>query len=330
MDLAVVGLGATGLTAAIEAHRRGASVTAYDAGAVASGATGRNAGFLLAGSADFYHRRRNRDLYALTLQELDRMVAETPTVISRSGSVRRAASPDERADIDAHYQALVDDGFPAERLPDGSLLIPTDASFHPLARARLLAMSARDLGVVIVEHMTIQSFESLEADRVVVAVDGGLERLLPELTGRVRTARLQMLATTRTNEVSIERPTYSRFGYDYWQQLPDGRVILGGQRDQFPDQSWTTANRPTQAVQTALDRVLRDDVGVRNAAVTHRWAGTSSFTDDRRPICEEVRQGVFAVGALCGHGNVIGPLAARAAIDMALDGRSSVAELLTA
>src|ERR671920_2046647 len=99
----------------------------------------------------FYHRRRNRDLYALTLEEIDRMIAETPTVISRVGSVRRAASVDERDDIDAHYQALVDDGFPAERLPDGSLLIPTDGSFHPLARARILAARARDNGVVIVE-----------------------------------------------------------------------------------------------------------------------------------------------------------------------------------
>ena len=330
MDVAVVGLGATGLAAALEARRRGADVVAYDSGAVAGGATGRNAGFLLAGTADFYHRRRNRDLYALTLEEIDRMMAETPTVMSRVGSVRRAASVDERDDIDAHYQALVDDGCPAERLADGSLLLPTDGSFHPLARARLLAIAAREQGVVVVENMTIQSFEGIEADRVIVAVDGGLERTLPELTGRVRTGRLQMLATARTTEVSLDRPTYSRYGYDYWQQLPDGRVILGGCRDQFPDQSWTTASRPTQAVQSALDRLLRDEVGVRTAAVTHRWAGCSSFTDDRRPICEEIRTGVIAVGAYCGHGNVIGSLAGRAAVELALDGRSGLAELLTA
>lgn len=330
MDVAVVGLGATGLTAALEAQRRGATVAAYDSGAVAGGATGRNAGFLLAGSADFYHRRRSRDLYAMTLAEIDRMIAETPTVISRSGSIRRAASLDEHEDVDAHYQALIDDGFPAERLPDGSLLIPSDGSFHPLARARLLAMAARERGVVVVEHMTIDNFESLEADRVIVAIDGGLERVLPELSGRVRTARLQMLATGRTTEVRIERPTYSRYGYDYWQQLPDGRVILGGCRDQFPDQSWTPSGKPTQAVQTALDSLLRDEVGVRDTEVTHRWAGNSSFTDDRRPVCEQVRDRVIAVGGFCGHGNVIGPMAARAAVELALDGHSPLAELLTA
>ena len=40
---------------------------------------------------------------------------------------------------------------------------------------------------------------SVVARRVIVAVDGHLERLLPELGGRVRTARLQMLATAPTD-----------------------------------------------------------------------------------------------------------------------------------
>jgi gamma-glutamylputrescine oxidase len=330
MDVAVVGLGATGLASVLEARRRGASVTGYDAGGIGGGASGRNAGFLLAGGADFYHRRRNRELYGLTLDEIDRMIDATPTVISRNGSVRRPASLEEHEDCEAHYQALTDDGFPVERLRDGSILLPTDGSFHPLARTRLLAMMAREAGAVLVEHMPVQDFAPLEADRVIVAIDGGLEALLPELAGRVRTARLQMLATARTDEVRIERPTYSRFGYDYWQQLPDGRVILGGRRDQFPDQSWTTATRPTQAVQSALDRVLREEVGVRRAAVTHRWAGSSSYTDSRRPICQEVRPGVVAVGALCGHGNVLGSLASRAAVELALDGHSHLASVLTA
>ena len=329
MDVAVVGLGGTGLAAVLEAARRGARVVGYDSGQLAGGATGRNAGFLLAGGAEFYHRRRDRELYGRTVDEIDRMVAETPTVMSRVGSIRRPATLDEHEDCEAHYQALVDDGFKAERLRDGSVLLPSDGSFHPLARARMLALAARDAGAVLVESMEVSDLRTIEADRVIVAVDGGLERVLPELTGRVRTARLQMLATAPTDEVRVGRPTYSRFGYDYWQQLPDGRVILGGCRDMFPDQSWTMANRPTQAVQEALDRVLHDEVGVRSAAVTHRWAGSSAYTDDLRPVCEQLRENVVAVGAFCGHGNVIGAMAGRAAVELALDGRSTLADVLT-
>ena len=115
VDVAVVGLGGTGLAALLEAHRRGATVVGYDAGVVGSGATGRNAGFLVAGTADFYHRRRDRDLYGLTLEAMERIVSETPQVVSRIGCIRRAATPEEREDCEAHYQALVDDGFLAER-----------------------------------------------------------------------------------------------------------------------------------------------------------------------------------------------------------------------
>jgi gamma-glutamylputrescine oxidase len=329
MEVAVVGLGSTGLSAILEARRKGAEVAGYDAGAVGGGASGRNGGFLLAGPADFYHRHRNRELYALTLEEIDRMVADTPEVISRVGSVRRPASLDEHEDCDAHYQALIDDGFPAERARDGGLLIPTDGSFHPLARAKTLAAAARESGATLVEHANVENLAAVEADRIIVAVDGGLERVVPELAGRVKTARLQMLATTRTDEVKVERPTYSRYGYDYWQQLPDGRVILGGARDKFPDQSWTMATKPTQGVQTELDRILREEVGARTVEVTHRWAGTSSYTDNKRPICEIVRENVVAVGAFCGHGNVMGSLAARAAVELALYGHSALADAIT-
>jgi glycine/D-amino acid oxidase-like deaminating enzyme len=329
VEVAVVGLGATGLTAIIEARRRGAEVAGYDARRVGAGASGRNAGFLLAGPADFYHRQRNRELYGLTLEEIDRMISETPAVISRVGSIRRPASTDEREDIEKQYQALVDDGFPAERLGDGSILMPTDGSFHPLGRVRMLAAEARQAGATLVENANVENLAALDADRVIVAVDGGLERIVPELSNRVRTARLQMLATARTDEVKIDRPTYSRYGYDYWQQLPDGRVILGGARDKFPDQSWTSAHKPTQAVQGELDRILREEVGVRRTEVTHRWAGTSSYTESRKPICELVRDNVVAVGAFSGHGNVLGSIGGRAAVELALYGHSALADALT-
>lgn len=329
MEIAVVGLGSTGLSAIIEARRRGAHVAGYDAGEIGGGASGRNAGFLLAGGAAFYHRQRNRELYGLTLEEIGRMATDTPAVISQVGSIRRPGSLEEHEDCDAHYQALVDDGFPAERLPDGSVLLPSDGAFHPLGRLRMLAAEARSAGATLVENANVENLAALDADRVIVAVDGGIERILPELSGRVRTARLQMLATARTDEVRIERPTYSRFGYDYWQQLPDGRVILGGARDRFPDQSWTTVSKPTPAVQAELDRILRDEVGVHNTEVTHRWAGTSAFTDDHRPVCEQVRENVVAVGAFSGHGNVIGSLAGRAAAELALYGHSALADAVT-
>jgi glycine/D-amino acid oxidase-like deaminating enzyme len=147
---------------------------------------------------------------------------------------------------------------------------------------------------------------------VIVAVDGRLERVLPELEGRVRTARLQMLATEPTDEVQFPRAVYARYGYEYWQQLPDGRVVLGGFRDRGGDGEWTDVAEPAEPVQGMLEAHLRSRLGV-SAAITHRWAGIVGYTESGLPISEEARPGVWAIGGYSGTGNVVGAICGRGA-----------------
>jgi glycine/D-amino acid oxidase-like deaminating enzyme len=160
--------------------------------------------------------------------------------------------------------------------------------------------------------------------RTIVAVDGRLERILPELTGHVRTARLQMLATAPAPEVDIPRPVYRRWGYDYWQQLPDGRVVLGGVRDQFGDEEWTMDATPTPAVQARMEDVLRHVVGVQ-APVVQRWAASVSYSNSILPVLAEVRPDVWAIGGYSGTGNVLGALYGRMVARLAVTGSSELA-----
>ena len=161
-----------------------------------------------------------------------------------------------------------------------------------------------------------------------MAVDGGLEALVPDLARRrgVRTARLQMLATAPAPEVTRPRPEYRRWGYDYVQQLPTGEVLLGGGRDVGGEDEWGGAPRPTDEVQAHLDAELAR-LGV-TAPVTHRWAARAAFTADELPVAQTVEDGIHVVGGYSGHGNLLGPALARRAADAALDGRAlHVAEL---
>ncbi len=154
-------------------------------------------------------------------------------------------------------------------------------------------------------------------DAVVVAVDGRLDLLLPELAGTVRTVRLQMLGTAPTDEVSVPRPVYLRGGYEYWQQLPDGRLALGGFRDVGGAAEETPDARAEGPVQDALEALLRDRLGV-TAPVTHRWAAPVGFTVTGLPYLGQVRERVWAAGGYCGTGNVIGALCGRAMAARAL------------
>ena len=344
-DVCVVGLGGSGLTCVGELLRLGASVVGIDAGAVAGGAAGRNGGFLLAGTYDFYHdavarhgHHRARRIYRLTMGEVARIAAETPEAVRLTGSLRIADSDEELEDCRHHLDALMADDLPAEWYegPEGrGLLLPTDGSFNPLLRCRILAHRAEQAGARLYEHtpaLDIRPGEvrtpggTIRCARVIVAVDGRLETIFPELEGRIRTARLQMLATAPTDEVRLPRPVYARWGYEYWQQLADGRIALGGFRDAGGESQWTHDAQPCEPVQDRLERFLRERIGVQ-APVTHRWAACVSFTPTGLPLLEEVRPGAWAVGGYSGTGNVIGALCGRAAAQLAVEGASPLAEV---
>lgn len=347
-DLCIIGLGGSGLTAAHDAMDRGATVVGLDAGPVAGAAAGRNGGFLLAGTADPHHvavarlgQARADAIYRATLEEIDRIEVATPQAVRRTGSVRLSSSGEEDDDLAAQRRALVAGGFAVEQVElEGrrALRFPSDASMQPLRRCRDLAGSATARGARLFEHSpavtiaadrVITPTGSVRAGATIVAVDGGLERIVPQVTGRARTARLQMLATEATDEVHIDCPVYARWGFDYWQQLPSGVVVAGGLRDAHELGEWTHDAVITDDVQRGLERLLREAIGVRRAAITHRWAGCVAFTENHLPIFEEVASRVVAIGAYSGTGNVIGALCARGATGYLLDGATSLADLFT-
>jgi gamma-glutamylputrescine oxidase len=349
VDVVVVGLGASGLTAALHLAEAGLDVVALDRTGIGAGASGRNGGFLLAGLAEAHHevvarlgRQRATALYRLTAEALDATAGAHPDAVRRVGSLRVSRSPEEDADCAAQLAAMRADGLPVEAYdgPEGrGLLFPDDAAFQPLVRARQLAARAAAAGARLVTAEVTgvdgagvtTSAGRVEARRgVVVAVDGGLEHLVPELVGQVRSARLQMLATAPADDVALPRPVYARFGLDYWQQLPDGRVALGGGRDVGGDDEWMPAPGPapvSRPVQDHLERLLRQDIGT-TAEVEHRWTGVVAFTPDSLPVLAEPAPGLVAVGGYSGTGNLVGPLCAGWAADRLLGRTNPLHDLL--
>jgi glycine/D-amino acid oxidase-like deaminating enzyme len=252
-DLCVVGLGGTGLSALREGLDLGQRVIGIDAGSLGGAAAGRNGGLLLAGTVSFHHdavrhlgRARARSIYELTLEQIARTAEETPDAVRRVGSLRLATTPEEELDCQAQLTQLREDGLPAADYhgPEGrGILVPSDAAFHPLHRCRLLAAALVGRGASLFEHTPALHIKpgqvdtpegTIRAGHVIIAVDGRLAQVVPALAPRIRTARLQMLASAPAAEVRIPRPVYARYGMEYWQQLPGGEVALGGFRAEAP------------------------------------------------------------------------------------------------
>jgi glycine/D-amino acid oxidase-like deaminating enzyme len=260
-------------------------------------------------------------LHRRTLEEMDR----TPAT-RRVGSLRIESDPALLADCAEQRDARRADGFDVVDYsgPEGTgLLFPSDGVLQPLERVRALARASRS---PLYEQSPVTSLTgtsvttprgTVRCGAVVVCVDGDLDLLLPEVP--VRTVRLQMLATAPLGEPRWNRPVYYRDGYEYWQQLPDTRLALGGFRDVGGLDEETRSTDPSEPVQQALERFLREHLRV-TAEITHRWAASVGFTDDHLPFLGEVRPGVWACGGYSGTGNVVGALCARQAAVQALGG----------
>jgi gamma-glutamylputrescine oxidase len=324
VDVAIVGAGVTGCSAALRLAEAGLRVRVYDRRAVAEGASGRNGGFALRGGASRYDVARETygaeqaaELWHWTERALDRMSELAGDALRRTGSLRLAFDEEEREQIRGEYEAMREDGVGAEwldQLPEeapvtfhGAILHEHDGAVQPARFVRRLAARAAEAGAEIREHEGVDDVAALDAEHVVVATDGYGHGLVPELADLIWPTRGQVIVSEPIDRVLYERPHYARQGFDYWQQLPDRRVLLGGFRDVSIMDELTDVEETTPTIQASLERFLGELIG-EEPRISHRWAGIFGLTQDMLPLVGRVphHEDVWVAGGYSGHGNVLG------------------------
>ncbi len=324
VDVGVVGAGVTGCACALALAEAGLRVRVVDARKVAEGASGRNGGFALRGTASPYDevvaalgRERALALWRWTEEEIDAIERLAGDAFRRVGSLRLAADAEEREDLRDELEGLRADGLDAEWIdaPAGPLAgrftaairHPTDGVLQPARWVRHLAGLAVAAGAELVEGQRVSDPAELRADAVVVATDGYPSGLLGELEGLIVPTRGQVIATEPLDEQLFEIPHYGRHGFDYWHQAEDGRLVAGGFRDIAIDQEFTADEEVTDAVQRSLERFVNDLVG-RELRVDYRWAGIFGLVLDFLPVVGPLpgRDATWVASGYSGHGNVLG------------------------
>ena len=324
VDAVVVGGGVTGCAAALRLAEGGVRVRLHEARRIASGASGRNGGFALRGGAMPFDvacaelgAERAGALWALSERYVDRLEALAGDAFRRTGSLRLAVDDRERDELRAEHDALLGAGFAAEWVDQlapplagrfaGALLHPRDGALQPARWVRRLAGLAAAAGVDVREQSAVASLDDVTADIVVLATDGYTRGLLPALDAAVRPTRGQVVATAPFPRRVFDRPHYARRGYDYWQQTPEGRLIVGGWRDTELEGEYTAEEATTPAIQARIESFITGLLG-ELPPVTHRWAGIFGSTPDRLPVAGPVagRPGVWVACGYSGHGNVLG------------------------
>ncbi|MGZ3677114.1 MAG: NAD(P)/FAD-dependent oxidoreductase [Ktedonobacterales bacterium] len=364
-DVAIIGAGITGTSLALWLAREGVCVSVVEARRVAAGASGRNGGFLLAGTAETYseaiarygHERARRTWafsvanHALAEQLVAELEAEDwPSGHRQTGSLRIACSQRELDEINASIPLLREDGWRAEAigsdyLPEclrasylGGAYYPVDGEIQPARFVTGIARLACNAGAMFYEESPVESLGgdagvfavqcargALHAPSLVLATnawlpDAGVQLGVEWLAGTITPTRGQVLTTAPVAERLFTCPCYADDGYQYWRQLEDGRLVVGGWRNHSLATEYTSDETPGDEVQRHLDAFVRETLRLPDAAVERRWAGIMAFSRDGLPLVGPLPgvEHAYIAGGYTGHGNAYALRASRVVADIIL------------
>ncbi len=320
-DVVIAGGGISGITLAWTLAEEGAAVALLEAGPLAGGASALNAGFLMASPAEpyreqieFWGRPGARAILECGRRNHQRVRQLVETLglecdYRAGGSFRLARSTEEAEDLRASLPLLERDGFPmretpvAEAVPGdaashfaAAFLMREDGEFQPVRFLHGVAQAARARGASIFTHSPVEAARwsgglwevttragKARARALVLATNAFAPALCPALAPLISPRRGQMLATAPLASVVASRPTLAQWGYQYWRQTPDRRLVIGGWRDLDLDGEVGYDDRPTEPIQRGIEHGLAELVP-EGAAVEYRWAGTMGFARDGRPL----------------------------------------------
>ena len=205
----------------------------------------------------------------------------------------------------------------------GGLFVPGVSLVHPAKLVQGLIAAAQRYGAKPIAALVRQLEDdgdsiqihteqgSISAGSVVVATNAWIPDLLPQLKDVITPVRGQVLAYQPLLPVFTTGMTVDLSGSEeYWQQTPDGTIILGGCRTAAEENDVDIrVEKPTAVVQDALEQIFPQLFPwLSGLHVSQRWAGLMAFTPDLLPVADRVPDlsHVWVVGGFCGHGMPFG------------------------
>jgi glycine/D-amino acid oxidase-like deaminating enzyme len=325
-DVAIIGAGISGLSAAIELESRGISAIVLEAEYAGSKASGRNAGFLIRGAAENYAnatkqlgRDTTRFLWEWTqsnLQGLKQLgIESTPSYAARPSCVLALGEP-EHAELVESHAMMLEDGLGSELVepkdapndpiwrsgkPTIGLVNTEDSVCSPTELVGLLGASLSSTPVY--EDAEVYRLEDdgnrirlrtravdVVCSRVLICTNAYASGLITSFQGIITPNRGQMLAVRphRSSDAHLEYAYYLNHGSEYVRSAPDNQIIFGGCRTYHAQNEATSADETSDEVQSHLERYVRELI-TEDYDITARWSGIMGFSPDGMPVVDQVR-----------------------------------------
>jgi sarcosine oxidase subunit beta len=354
-DVAIVGGGIVGSSAALALRRMGLGVLLLERDLCGSRSSGINYGGV---------RRQGRPLSQLPLaQRAHEMWGRLPELIGtdgeylRSGHFKIARSEADLAALESYRDRARDFDLGIEILSGATLrvqcpwlggkavggsLCAEDGQANPRLVSPAFAMAARRAGAVVHErtrvdeiahdgqrfHLRALNLESGNAIHVEAPVllncAGAWAITIAEQFGDVvpMVSRSPAMAVTEPLPFFMQWSLGVEGGGVYCRQVARGNLVLGGGPGRLLDADRSRSDRDTIALlsKQAIELLPM----LRNAHFIRTWGGTEGYLPDRQPVIGPSRTtpGLFHGFGFSGGGFQIGPAVGEVLADLARDGRT--------
>ncbi len=358
-DVCIVGAGIMGLSTAYWLNQEDPNlkVVVLEKGQMGTGATGRNAGFITCGSVEHFNRMvtKHGEKTALEIWQFaeHNMALLKSEILSKNvpvtsfqqrGAFSLAASQSEYDELKQVSRLMASHSIPVEELDEaavrarlgaegfvGGIKYLRDGEANPIELLRSIGSQS---SFQLYENCEVQGVDVEGGDRIVrtndvevtctlviyccngysAAVDNYFEDKVYPTRGQVMV--LEPVAPF------MEGPCYANFYLDYFRQLQDGSLLIGGFRQLESDTEKGFSDHTTEKIQEALHSFVRQHLPqYQKAKVSHRWAGVMGFSSDGEPMIGSLptdSQIYFGAG-FTGHGIGMAFHTAKTLVDLIFD-----------
>jgi gamma-glutamylputrescine oxidase len=348
-DVAVVGGGIAGCSAALHLARRGYRVALLEAHRVGYGASGRSGGQTIFGLAVGQQkliaevgRDDARRLFDLSIESLDlvqSMIRDHAIDCDyRPNHVHVAVKPRHLAELAAWERELHQDhGYLSAQLLDrealrahvrserylGGLIDPRSGHLHPLKFTRGVARAAEDAGVVIFENSQALRYEDgpqvvvhtahgyVRCAHLVLCANAYIGALAPTLARRITGVGTYIIAT---EPLGAERarellPSDAAIADMNW--VLDYFRCSADHRLLFGGRVSYSAVQPPRLAESMARRMVHVFPSLAGVRVEYAWGGFLDITLSRAPDFGRLAPNVFYLQGFSGHGMSLTALAGK-------------------
>jgi len=348
VDVAIIGGGFTGLSAALELAERGYKVALVEAATVGWGASGRNGGQVNSGYRKgpgelvaLFGRDEARRLWALSEEAKqmirDRVARHTIACDLKPGSLYAVLKDEELGEIDADLELLrtqfgydqasaVDRAGMAERLGTslyrGGLADQGAMHLHPLNYALGLAAAAEKAGARIHENSRVTKIDplghGLETARgcvtarfTLVACNAYLEGLVPALEPRILPISNYIIATEPLGQTRARELIRDDVAVCDSKFVVNYYRLSADHRLLFGGGEVYTKRDPRDIKRFVRPHMLRVYPQLADARIDHGWGGRLAVTMSRLPNIGRLEGDLFYAQGFSGQGVALTGIAGR-------------------